>query len=111
MEWTWPFAYWLGGLLLLFLPMELYAAVKTPGRTDTFSEFVWWAFGIKTRAAKQQVKWARFRRLSLAGMCVSLTAHFVLGVGPAGVIIFGVPCGLIMLHAVMFERGGQDGPG
>jgi hypothetical protein len=97
MEFTWVFWFWLGGLLFLFLPMELYAAVKTPGKSDTFSEFIWWAFGVKQRLDVPQVKWARFRRFVLAGMCVGLSTHFVL-----------VPSGLIMLYAVLVERK-QDG--
>jgi hypothetical protein len=108
MEFTWVFWFWLGGLLFLFLPMELYAAVKTPGKSDTFSEFIWWAFGVKQRLDVPQVKWARFRRFVLAGMCVGLSTHFVLGWTVLPVILFGVPSGLIMLYAVLVERK-QDG--
>jgi hypothetical protein len=125
--------FWLGGILLLFLPVELWAAKKTPMKSDTFSEFIWWAFGVKTRRSRLpgaghgarrrprrvlglecdpdicscgplRVKWARARRVILAGLCLSLTAHFVFGCSVIPVVIFGAGAGLVMLYAVLFER-------
>jgi hypothetical protein len=98
------FWYWVFGLLLLFLPMELWAAIKTPTKSDTFSEFVWWTFGIKPRRDGRVVKWARARRFILTGMCVSLTAHFVGGVTFIPVAVFGAGCAVVMGYAVAKER-------
>ena len=113
------FWYWLGGLLLLFLPVELWAAAKTPTKTDTFSEFIWWVFGIKQRVCPcgvvdcilnpaRTVRWARARRFVLAGMCVSLTAHLVFAFTFIPVAIFGAACGVIMVYAVAYERKRLD---
>jgi hypothetical protein len=104
MEFTWSFWFWIGGLLFLFLPMELYAAKATPGKSDTFSEFIWWAFGVKERRNAPKIQHPRSRRFVLAGMCLSLSTHFVLGWTVLPVILFGIPAGLIMVYAVLYER-------
>jgi hypothetical protein len=36
--------YWAFWVFVVFLPAELYAAFRTPGVPDTFSEFCWWVF-------------------------------------------------------------------
>jgi len=96
--------YWAAGILLGFLPLELFAAIKTPGKSDTFSEFVWWVFGVRRRIDKPVVKWARFRRFVLAGLCVSLTFHFVFAFTYIPIAIFGAPAGAIILYAFVKER-------
>jgi hypothetical protein len=122
--------YWLIALAVGFLPLELYAAAATPGKADTFSEFIWWAFGVRprlkwvktyehvtdlyntpqdrmewvTRRQAVPVKYPRFRRFILAGMCVSLTMHFVFAMSVVPVILFGIPVGIILIRAVGWER-------
>jgi|WetSurSiteA1Bulk_404760.scaffolds.fasta_scaffold04883_4 hypothetical protein len=103
MEFTGVMWYWLLGIAVGFLPLELYAAKATPGKADTFSEFVWWVFGVKPRSCGP-VKYALFRRLVLVGMCVSLTFHFVFAASVIPVVIFGVLCGIIMVYAFIWER-------
>ena len=102
MEFTGMMWYWLAGILIGFLPLELYAATRTPGKADTFSEFVWWSFGIKPKATT--VKYPRFRRFVLTGLCVSLTFHFVLAWSFIPIVIFGVPAGAIMAYSFAKER-------
>jgi hypothetical protein len=104
MDWTWAGYWWLAWLLIGFLPIELWAAVKTKGTPDTFSEFVWWAFGIRPRKTGHAVKAQRFRQLILAGFMISLSTHFVLGWGPQGIILFGVPVAAIIGYSTLKER-------
>lgn len=104
MAWTWATPWWLAWLILGFLPVELFAAVKTRGTPDTFSEFVWWVFGIKPRKSGHVVKARRTRKLILAGFMSSLWLHFVEGWGPQGIIVFGVGVAFTIAYAVAFER-------
>jgi hypothetical protein len=104
MEYTGAMLYWMIGLFVGFLPFELYAAVATPTKSDTFSEYIWWVFGVRPRADGRPIKWGRARRFILAGMCVSLTAHFVFAATVVPVIIFGTGAGATMLYAFIKER-------
>lgn len=111
--------YWFLALVIGFLPLELFAAKsKKPWvRGGTFSEFVWWAFGVKRRLCTcstcrmtgvyewgAPVRWAFARRLSLSGMCLSLSAHFIFGTGVEGVVAFGIPVGIVLIRAIGWER-------
>jgi hypothetical protein len=95
--------YWLGWLLVAFLPMELYAAFATPGRGDTFSEWVWWAFGVKPRKDGKHVRWARLRRAILAAFLLSLTGHLVMGWTVLPVAVFGAGVAAVIVYAVGWE--------
>jgi hypothetical protein len=128
MEFTGMMWYWLIGLGVGFLAVELYAAKATPTKADTFSEFIWWVFGVKPHVVRVkedgcgdpscydcenryrtdikpiEYPGPRFRRFILAGMCVSLSFHFVLATSVMPVVIFGIPVGIIMLKAIVWER-------
>lgn len=98
------FWYWLFGLMFLFLPVELWAAISQKGKGGTFSEFVWWAFGIKPRPDGQLVRFAGGRHVVLTGMCLALFAHFRFGFSVIPVAGFGVLVGVILLRALLWER-------
>lgn len=100
------FWYWLVGLVLLFLPVELFAAIhpKDKARGGTFSEFVWWAFGIKARPDGRPVRYAGARHFVLTGMCVSLLVHFRFEMSFVPVAVFGALVGVILIRAVFWER-------
>jgi hypothetical protein len=81
--WTWAWMAW----LLVFLCIEIPAAIKRKGAT--LSEHVWKWFGIRTKD-----KGYRWKRLVLAGFLIALSCHFVLdtssipvAVGGAGVLV------------------------
>jgi hypothetical protein len=101
--------YWLVWLFVVFLPVELYAAYATPGRKDTFSHFIWWAFAIKPSWAAlvpgyRPPRWARGRRLILAGFMGSLSGHFVFGWSSVPLIAFGIGVVFVLAWAVLKER-------
>lgn len=100
------FWYWAAGLFALFLPVELFAAVHPKGKAEggTFSEFVWWAFGIKPRPTGTPVRYAGGRHIVLIGMCGALLAHFGFGFSFIPVAVMGVPVAVIMVRAIFWER-------
>ena len=99
------FWYWLVGLAFLFLPVELFAAKsKGKAKNGTFSEFIWWAFGIKPRPDGRPVRYAGARHFVLTGMCVSLLVHFRFEVSFIPVAAFGALVGVVLIRAVFWER-------
>ena len=97
--------YWLAWLGLAFLPRELWAALRTPGRPDTFSEWCWRAFGVPHGAfAGRVVPWARARRTCLAAFLGSLTLHLVWGASVVPVCVFGAGVAAVFVRAVGWER-------
>ena len=100
--------YWLAWLLVFFLPPELWAATRTPGRADTFSDFVWRAFGVPRRTGplslRAPVPWARARRSVLAAFMGSLSGHFVFGWSAVPLMVFGAGVAAVLVRAVGWER-------
>ena len=100
--------WWLAWLLVFFLPPELWAAIRTPGRADTFSEWIWRAFGVPRKkgplAGRPPVKWARARRTVLAAFMGSLSGHFVFGWSAVPLMIFGAGVTAVLVRAVGWER-------
>ncbi len=97
--------YWVIWLLVWFLPAEIYTAAFTPKKKDTFSEFVWWAFGIRRPKGSPPVSWAWLRRSILALFMTSLTLHFVVELSAIWLIVFGIGVGAIFAYALVMERG------
>lgn len=87
----WPFdpayAYWAMLLFLFFLTRELFGALFTPKRRDTFSEFIWWAFDTRREKAL------------LAAFLASLTTHLVWEMTVVPVILFGIGVGWVIIQA------------
>jgi hypothetical protein len=100
------FWYWAAGLFFLFLPVELFAAIsKRPGwQGGTFSEFIWWTFGIKPRPDGKPVRYAAARHYILIAMCASLLAHFGFGFSFIPLAVCGVPVAVIFVRAIFWER-------
>jgi len=100
------FWYWAVGLFALFLPVELFAALhpKGHGEGGTFSEFIWWTFGIKPRPDGKPVRYAAGRHVVLIGMCAALLAHFGFGFSFIPLAIFGVPVAVTIVRALFWER-------
>lgn len=96
--------YWLAWLLVAFLPFELRAAIATPGKRDTFSEWIWWAFGIKHGRPPLR-PWLRVRRIVLAGFMGSLSGHFVFGWSAVPLVVFGAGVAAVLARAIGWERG------
>jgi hypothetical protein len=95
---------WVIGLLAIFLPIELYAAKATPGKSDTFSEFVWWAFGVKPRRDGKPVRFRFLRRLILGLFLFALYLHLVFGLSVVPVALLAPFVGGVVLYAVLRER-------
>ncbi len=98
------FLVWAAGILAIFLPIELYAATATPAKTDTFSEFVWWVYGVKPRRDGRPVPFRFLRRLTLASFLFALYLHFVFAFSYVPMAVLGVPLGGIMIYALLRER-------
>jgi hypothetical protein len=100
------FWYWLVGLFALFLPVELFAAIHPKGRGEggTFSEFVWWAFGVKPRPDGKPVRYAGGRHVVLVAMCAALLAHFGFGFTFIPVAVCGLGVAVVLVRAVFWER-------
>jgi len=115
------FWYWFVGLAIGFLPLELYAAFSKRKlvRGGTFSEFVWWAFGIRRRSCAcpccesadpedrclgPRVRYAALRRAILTAFCLALSAHFILGISAVYVIVTGIPVAVVLVRAIGWER-------
>lgn len=103
-EWTTLFWAWGVGLILVFLPLELYAALGTAKATDTFSEFVWWAFGVKNRASGKPVRLRGLRRLVLGLFLFALYLHLVFGLSVAPVVMLAPFVGGTIIYAFLRER-------
>lgn len=104
MDWT--VFWWLGWVFAIFLPIELYAALrKQPG--GTFSETVWRWFGVRTN---RPVPLGMVRRGILACFLESLTLHLVGGGDGTWipVAVFGAGVGAIIGYAMVFERDVQN---
>jgi hypothetical protein len=88
------------GWLALFLVYEVASAIAKP-KGDTLSENVWTWFGVRGRAPL-----APLRRAVLGAFMGVLSCHFVFG-EPGGlwVIVAGVPVGVVIAYALVFERG------
>lgn len=101
--------WWLAWLLVFFLPRELWAAIRTPGRPDTFSEWIWRSFGVPRKsgplAGRAPVPWARARRSVLAAFMGSLSGHFVFGWSAIPLMVFGAGVAAVLVRAVGWERG------
>lgn len=119
--------YWLAALLVGFLPLELFAAISKREyvRGGTFSEFVWWAFGVKKRAHRVSsicppvrpgdygliivpVRFAPARRIILGGFCTALSLHFVFGASVIPIIAFAPFVAAVLIRAVGWERNGPE---
>jgi hypothetical protein len=88
---------WLGWIVL-FLLYEVYAAKAAP-KGDTLSENVWDWFGVKTYKP-----FSGLRRCVLGAFMTVLGTHFVFGEpGGLGVILSGIPTGLVIFYALAFE--------
>ena len=100
--------WWLAWLGVFFLPVELWAAIKTPTRADTFSELVWFWFGVPRTKGPYAYRWvpfARLRRTILAAFMGSLSTHLVLGWSVIPVALFGGGVVIVIVRAVGWERG------
>lgn len=104
MSWAGTFWIWIGGIVAVFLPIELYAAMATPGKTDTFSEFVWWAFGVRTRKGHKPVRFRLARRIILGLFLLALYIHLVFGTSPIGVIVMAPFVAFVLAYAFFKER-------
>jgi len=106
------FWYWFFGIMVLFLPVELLAAMqhKTTGfwgwllAHGTFSEFIFWVFGIKPRPDGKPVRWAAERHFVLTGMCIALWYHFRFASTVVPVAGFGILVGVVMIRTMFWER-------
>lgn len=96
--------YWLGWLLVAFLPRELWGALKTPTRPDTFSEFCWFSFGVKPRRDGTMVPLAPLRRMTLVAFMGALTMHLAFAWTVVPVAVFGAGIGAVLIRAVGWER-------
>lgn len=99
--------WWLAWLGLAFLPRELWAAAFTPGRPDTFSEWIWRVLGVPRKAgplAGRQVPWARGRRTVFLAFWGALGAHLAFGWSVVPVVVFGAALAAVIAWAVLKER-------
>ena len=99
--------WWLAWIGVFFLPVELWAAVRLPGRAATLSEWVWRVLGVPRSdgpLAGRAVPWARARRGVFAAFWLSLGCHFALGWSVVPVIVFGAGFAAVIVRAVGWER-------
>ncbi len=96
---------WAGGLFFIFLPIELFAAKATPGLEDTFSEFCWWAFGVKPRKDGKPIPFRLLRRLTLGLFLFALYLHLVFGLSVIPVVIMSPFLAGVIVYALVRERG------
>ena len=89
------YLYWFAWLVVFFLPKELWAAFATKMRKDTFSEFVWFTFDNKVK------------KVALAGFLCYLQGHFLWQWPGEGVILLGLPVGLIITRRMVVETQKQ----
>jgi hypothetical protein len=87
------------GWLALFLVYEIAAAIAKP-KGDTLSENVWDWFGVRSKKP-----WSGARRAVLGAFMGVLSCHFVFGEpGGLGVILAGIPVGVVIAYSLAFER-------
>jgi hypothetical protein len=99
--WTAAWLVW----LVLFLIVEVPAAISGT-KLDTFSENVWKWFGREpgTFGNGPGGRFRKTRRLILGLFMLTLSGHFVFGwPGGTGIIIAGIPVGLVILYSVVKE--------
>lgn len=99
--WT---AAWLAWLAI-FLIVEVPAAISGT-KLDTLSENVWNWFGVKpgTYNGRARRRLSIVRRIILAVFLLTLLGHLVFGwPGGVGIIIAGIPVGLVILYSVVRE--------
>jgi len=106
------FWYWFFGITVAFLVPELLAAHqhKTTGfwgwllSRGTFSEFVFWLFGIKPRPDGKPVRWIAGRHLVLDAICFVLWYHFRFASSAVPVALVGLVVFILMVRAMFWER-------
>ena len=89
------YLWWFAWLVIFFLPKELWAAFKTPGRKDTFSEFTWWAFDTNVK------------RVILGIFLTYLQGHLIFKWPGLWVIVLGAPVGTIIGRRMYVETTKQ----